>query len=462
MLRVSRRLLSRKAGPVFPSSSNSGLPPNVITYASDTMDGKTQAETEAFRRKAYTEYAEKTSKARTGIHPILGEPEHTGSLLDKHIRQLIWFRGPIPIRDFMKIALTHPQHGYYTTKKEVIGEKGDFVTSPEICQVFGELIGVWIVLMWQAQGSPSTLRLVELGPGKGTLMADALRSAIKVCPEIKSALKLELVEVSEGLMSTQKTALKDSGVPMEWKRSFGEVSKEDKVLVIAHEFFDAAPVYQIEFSEEKKEWMEILVDIDMDKTEGFKLVKGQSQALAMIIKNQAESDLHQEIVKLPAFPKPGDRMEFSLDGLSIAQEIGDRIGKTGGGALVIDYGKEGGIFNSVRGIRDHKFINFLEDVGNVDLSVDVDFAALKRAFTASNSNVVTSQVIVQSEFLKSLGIDVRMQKMIEQLDNQEQIDLLRSAYERLVGDMGGTFKVLGVSDSSVTFPPNFVIPVKAQ
>src|SRR5262245_55166660 len=161
--------------------------------------------------------------------------------LETEIRKRIKLVGPMPVRQFMTLCLTHPDHGYYITR-DPLGAGGDFVTSPEISQVFGELIGLWAASVWHLMGQPENVRLVELGPGRGTMMLDALRAA-QVVPAFRQAIVLHLIEVSPALQERQQRALAAQQVPVVWHESLDDLP-DGPAIIVANEFFDALPVNQ--------------------------------------------------------------------------------------------------------------------------------------------------------------------------------------------------------------------------
>ena len=190
-----------------------------------------------------------------------GVPGEEG-LLRKLVTQ-IRVRGPMTIKEFMTAALTHPKHGYYMRDEEVFGRGGDFVTSLEVSHVFGELVGVWCVACWEGLGKPARLRLIEAGPGRGTLMADVLRSTA-VFPSFQEALSIEMIEVSERLRAEQRRTLSEVEVGAElqvrWHAGLESIEAEDDVpeLLVAHEFLDALPVHQLVRT--ARGWRERMVD----------------------------------------------------------------------------------------------------------------------------------------------------------------------------------------------------------
>src|SRR5262245_28627739 len=190
------------------------------------------------------------------------------SPLEAEIRRRIAQGGPMPVAQYMELCLTHPEHGYYITR-DPLGASGDFTTSPEISQMFGELIGIWAAAAWRTMGSPENVRLVELGPGRGTMMVDALRAA-KVLPDFRSAVVAHLVEVSPVLETLQRLAFGAVDVPVHWHKSLAEVP-EGPLIVLANEFFDALPVHQAVMCADG--WHERVIKIDEDDKLHFSIAR---------------------------------------------------------------------------------------------------------------------------------------------------------------------------------------------
>ena len=344
------------------------------------------------------------------------------SPLVSHLRSLIHFRGgPLSVAEFMHEALTHPEHGYYMSH-DVFGTGGDFVTSPEISQLFGELLGVWSATLWQQLGRPQKLCLVELGPGRGTLMADVLRFASSL-PPFLHALDIHLVEVSPALRRMQASALgcgpsagavgvgqTPTGVSVTWHSDFGTVPDEDDtpLVVLAHEFFDALPVHQFQRTPDRG-WVERLVDCTHSTAEAqplrFVLSPGATPASRVLVP-----------YRLGALPQ-GVRqsvmaMEMSPKAMSIWQDIASRVAKRRGGALAIDYGDEGPLAFTVQAIKQHAFCeDLLADVGTADLSAHVDFGALRLA-AHQVADVTCHGPVTQRQLLASLGIEHRLQALV--------------------------------------------------
>ncbi len=304
-----------------------------------------------------------------------------------HLLGLIRAQGPIPVARFMAEALGHPKHGYYITR-DPLGAGGDFVTAPEISQMFGELIGLWAATVWQQMGAPTPMHLVELGPGRGTLMADALRAA-RLMPAFRAAIRLHLVETSPVLREAQARALPDAAA--QWHSHIAGVPAGPMIL-IANEFFDALPVRQYQRTADG--WRERLVDSDGD---GFRFVLSPLQFDGL------SSPL------LDAAP-PGAVWETSPSGLALAEEIAARIAGQGGAALLIDYGYvDGSPRATLQALRDHKAHPVLDDPGSADLTALVDFAALATAARAAGAAV--QGPVAQGVFLQALGLDMRAARL---------------------------------------------------
>ena len=236
------------------------------------------------------------------------------------LRRRIAQAGPISIADFMAEALGHPEHGYYMTR-DPLGAAGDFVTAPEVSQMFGELIGLWCAEVWRGGGAQRPVRLVELGPGRGTLMADALRAA-RVMPGFADALTVHLVETSPVLETMQRRAL--AGHAVQWHRSLDELP-DGPLLLVANEFFDALPVRQFQYTPDG--WRERMVGLDEDG-EGFRIGLAPGGTAA-------ETLIPDEI---RSAARPGDIAEICPAGLAVMDAVARRIAAHGGAALIVDYG----------------------------------------------------------------------------------------------------------------------------
>jgi NADH dehydrogenase [ubiquinone] 1 alpha subcomplex assembly factor 7 len=321
--------------------------------------------------------------------------------LEKIIIEMIEAEGPMPLDRYMSLCLGHPQYGYYMTR-DPFGAAGDFTTAPEISQVFGELIGVWCVNAWKTIGSPSPFALVELGPGRGTLMADLLRAA-KAAPEFLTAARVHLVEMSPVLKVMQRGKLG----AVTWHERV-ETVPEMPTIFIANEFFDALPIQQFEMRDEKC----------------FERCVG--------VENGA---LKIGLVPSPA-RKGGDGIhEVSTVSKEIATKLASHIQSHGGVALVIDYGHlKSAAGDTLQAMHGHKYCDILEKPGQADITAHVDFERL-------GSGVA----MTQGQFLKAMGIELRTEKLAAKLEGQAKADFL-AASRRLVDadQMGELFKVMCV------------------
>ena len=350
--------------------------------------------------------------------------------LDTLIRSRIMAGGPMPVSEYMALALGHPKYGYYR-KGDPFGAAGDFITSPEISQVFGELIGLWAAVTWQQMGSPQKTFLIECGPGRGTLIKDALRAFASV-PSFEGTIEIHLVETSETLKACQAEAL--SGYQATWHDTIETIPKGPSVL-IANEFFDALPIRQLK--KELDGWSERCVAL----SDGELCFETQL--------------LTEEPFGLPQTANVGDIYETCPAALTFVDQIAARLVQWPGVALIIDYGYERALpGDSLQAVRQHAFTNPLTDPGNVDLTAHVNFGAL--AARAAHSRCSVFGPIRQATFLKALGILERTQKLLRNaLPNQASH--LHTATQRLIDPlaMGGLFKVMTISHPGAAAPAGF-------
>jgi SAM-dependent MidA family methyltransferase len=351
------------------------------------------------------------------------------------LREIIAQEGPISLERYMSLALSHPRYGYYSTR-EPFGATGDFVTAPEISQMFGELIGLWAAEVWRLSGAPAPMRLVELGPGRGMLMADALR-AIRKLPELDGGIEVHLVETSPRLAEIQRATLANCDVPMRWHASAADIPSGSAIF-IANEFFDALPVQH--FVRTKKGWCERLVGLDADGL------------LAFGLKPQADKENR---VTAPE----GSVLEISPKAREIVGALAGRIAGEGGALLVIDYGYvESQLGETLQAMRNHRFVDPLQAPGECDLTAHVDFAALARQAEEAGARV--HGPVTQSEFLLALGVAERAQ-MLKQKASPAQAEAVDAALVRLVDrtsstSMGELFKVMAITPKHLSSVPGFV------
>jgi len=377
--------------------------------------------------------------------------------MEQHLASLVLHRGgPLTVAEFMHDALTHPTHGYYTAKCDVFGARGGFVTSPEISQLFGEAIGVWAVATWQSLGSPSKFKLVELGPGRGTLMADLMRGTQCFTAFQDGLEEVALVEVSAVLRERQLEALRGSPLSLDRVKHYGSLEEiEDgdvPTLYIGHEFLDALPVHQ--FVKRDDAWREVLVDV-ADGEEGGEGEEGEeggegggggdARAFRLVV---APYETFALKTVLPARLRDLDEatresldaIEVSPAVIGLASDLARRIQKNGGAAILVDYGQDGPYESSLVAIKDHAFADVLADPGAVDLSAYVDFDAVRSG--CEKEGAVMHGPVDQGVLLKALGIDERLQALIGASAGDEgATKRLVDGYKRIVGDGEGEMGV---------------------
>ncbi|KAK0446166.1 S-adenosyl-L-methionine-dependent methyltransferase [Armillaria borealis] len=347
--------------------------------------------------------------------------------------------GPMPFGSYMNLCLSHPTDGYYMNPANaVFGKRGDFITSPEISQVFGELVAIWLLSQWQNAGSPPSIRLVELGPGRGTLMADILRVVRQFA---KSALKrVHLVETSPSMQALQNDNLlpfsQKGGWDLAWNESIDEIepSSSDYTMLVAHEFFDALPVSMLERG--KQGWLEIMVDSIPDSIE--------EPAYPRLAPTAASTLLGRSSLRFDQMPE-GSRLEVSAASFRIARKVGELL-SPGGCALVVDYGGDSPFADSFRAFKDHQIGDVFDRPGECDLTANVDFGYIKEAM---GDLVPTYGPLPQSQFLVSMGLEARVNMLIRSAKTEERAEDIKKAAQRLVDEtgMGMEYKVLGISSS---------------
>ncbi|XP_078085714.1 protein arginine methyltransferase NDUFAF7, mitochondrial isoform X1 [Mustelus asterias] len=365
------------------------------------------------------------------------------SMMLKHLISKIKSTGPISVAEYMREVLTNPVTGYYQ-HRDVLGPQGDFITSPEISQIFGELLGVWCVSEWMAAGKPKTFQLVELGPGRGTLASDTLRVFSQLHSVLKKAeISVHLVEVSPKLGETQaqlltegeqhllhdpsgtiyKTGVTKTGLPISWYRDLQDVPKAFS-FYLAHEFFDVLPIHK--FQKTKQGWREILIDIEPKSPGKLRFVLAPDATLASKALIQQRDD-------------DRDHIEICPEAGVIIQNLASRIAEDGGAALIADYGHNGTKTDTFRGFRGHQLHDVLSAPGTADLTADVDFSYLRQM---TEGKVTALGPIPQHEFLKNMGVDVRLQVLLRNASDPNTRKGLIDAYDMIMNPekMGNRFK----------------------
>ncbi|EIM25834.1 class I SAM-dependent methyltransferase [Microvirga lotononidis] len=342
------------------------------------------------------------------------------------LRETIALEGPITVERYMSLCLRH----YYATR-DPLGAAGDFTTAPEISQMFGELIGLWLMEIWNGMGRPSGCRLVEPGPGRGTLMADLLR-ATRLLPDFKAAATVHLVETSPSLREKQQEALAASGFSLHWHDRIEDVPP-GPTLLVANEFFDALPVRQ--FVGTERGWCERLVGIENER-----LIFG--------LRPEPEPALGAPL-------KPGDILEWPGASIDVMSELAGRLGRDGGAALILDYGYWGPAFgDTLQALKAHKPVDPLDEPGEADLTTHVDFHRLAQAAVVQGARA--HGIVTQGDFLRSLGIEARA-TALKARGTPTQAATIDQALSRLTErgptGMGDLFKVLAVTHETIGAVP---------
>lgn len=337
--------------------------------------------------------------------------------------------------EYMALCLSHPKHGYYMTR-DPLGEVGDFTTAPEISQLFGEMIGVWLADTWMKMGQPHKIHLVECGAGRGTLMADALR-ATKNVPDFHEAVHLHLVEISPVLKAKQKDALQSYNPT--WHSDLVSLPTDSPLLIIGNEFLDALPMRQFVLSDTG--WLEKVVKIDINDTLRICEIRTNQEAKSLI-----------PTLLIP--PKEGDHLEVSLKQNDFINQVSKIILNQGGNALFIDYGFNHNIAgDTLQAVKNHKPCSLLDTPGEADITAHVNFSSLSDKIMANGLTV--HGPVSQGAFLKALGIEVRAEMLSRDATDKERVDLALGL-KRLTGEktdnkeMGALFKVMAfTSDPSI-------------
>ncbi len=362
--------------------------------------------------------------------------------IDAKIRSIIAENGHIKIDDMMKQVLSINPDSYYISA-ENIGANGDFITSPEISQLFGETISLWAIEQWQKLGKPNEFCLLELGPGQGTLMDDLLRTSSKIAKTFAKAAKVHLLEINQKFIQKQKIKLARHKKEITWIEDISDLPALP-LIIIANEFFDALPIKQ--FVKIQDRWFESILVVDP--------IDGQIKYSKIEIHKALQNQLQFDHVNA----NDGAIIEESIESLEIIRNLSDRIYKYSGAALIIDYGydiktleRSRNQYNStLQAIKNHQYWPIIDTLGEADLTAHVDFDALKKASRERGINDFRN--FVQRNFLLSYGIGVRLSELKKSLV-QDEYDILDRQVLRLISKdaMGELFKVLEVSNAKPQF-----------
>ena len=345
--------------------------------------------------------------------------------------------GPITVADYMAICLADPEYGYYM-RSEPFGRAGDFVTAPEVSQIFGELVGIWAVAVWEMMGSPKHFVLAELGPGRGTLMADMIRTSL-IKPSFLRAADIHLVEISPRLRELQQEKLAPTGLAIHWHGRIEDLP-DGPAIVIANEFFDALPIHQFQWA--NGQWAERVVGLTAEGKLAFGL---------------RPVDHRPPGVALP----DGTLIETSPAAKGAIAAIAGRLKRSGGAALIVDYGSDKpGAASTLQAVRAHKYDDPFAAPGEADITAHVDFAALARAATEAGAQA--RPLMRQGEFLIRLGLVERANVLGRDKDTKAR-DAIAAAIERLAAPkaMGDLFKVLAISAPGLLLPVFDPYPAEA-
>lgn len=349
--------------------------------------------------------------------------------LAKILKTQIEQHGPVTVAEFMSLALSHPKYGYYTSGNP-LGKQGDFVTAPEVSQMFGEMIGAWCADIWIKLGQPTKLHLVELGAGRGTLMSDLLRMAQNI-PEFYGALDVHIVDIGEKLIATQKEALQGHK-NISWAPELSEISFEAPVIIVANEFLDALPVHQ--YQKTQNGWAERVIAFDSGREFHFGL-------------KEVPFDLGQA--------ETGKIKEVSAAQQNLVREVCDILKANTGVALFVDYGSlKSGFGDTLQAIKRHGYCDPFDQIGEADITTHIDFECLKKI--ACQEGGCISYLTTQRSFLVSLGILQRAQ-ILKDIAKESQKTQIEHALSRLIGadQMGDLFKVMALSHSKDLQPEGF-------
>lgn len=357
--------------------------------------------------------------------------------LKSRLERLIEAQGPIPVAQFMAVCLYDPDHGYYMTR-EPFGRSGDFTTAPEISQMFGELVGVWVATAWTTAGRPDNAIIAEIGPGRGTLMNDIARTLTKAAPALCQTANFVLIEVSPALQKTQAETLASAPIDIDWINDVGALP-DGPLFLVGNELFDAVPIHQ--YVRTGGVWRERLVGLDNERRLAF--VTGPGAIDPALLPPGADQ------------APEGSIAELAPARMALMDKIATRIAGQGGAGLFIDYGHlVSGIGDTLQAMRGHAYDGIFAAPGEADLTSHIDFEAL--AAQAISHGLATATA-TQGQFLLSMGLLERAGRLGNATPARQ--DEIRAQVERLAasGQMGDLFKVLCIAPQG-SLPSPFPVP----
>ncbi|TPN77544.1 class I SAM-dependent methyltransferase [Mesorhizobium sp. CU2] len=349
--------------------------------------------------------------------------------LKERIVELIEAVGPMPVDEYMALCLFDPQNGYYTTR-EPFGAAGDFVTAPEISQMFGELVAVSLYQAWQSAGRPLPATFAEIGPGRGTLMKDMLRTWSRIDPALVGKASFALVETSPRLVEIQRQTLAGQSAELAWHQTIDTLPRQP-LFIVGNELFDAVPIRQ--FVRAGESWRERMVGLD--DNDALRFFAGAASLDPSLLPSDA------------ADAPEGAIAELAPARAALMAAIAERIAAQGGTGLFIDYGHlRPGIGDTLQALRRHRHEDVLANPGEADLTSHVDFAALAAAVRPHGLDVETT---TQGQFLLGMGLLERAGALGANADDQAR-QTISDAVERLAGPdaMGELFKVLKIGPAA--------------
>lgn len=354
--------------------------------------------------------------------------------LKTRIAELIDAVGPVPVSEYMALCLFDPEDGYYTTR-EPFGAAGDFVTAPEISQMFGELVAIWLYEAWLATGRPLPVTIAEIGPGRGTLMKDALRTFSRLDPALTAGASFAMIETSQRLTEIQRQTLAGTSATFGWHETI-ETLPRTPLLIVGNELFDAVPIRQ--FIRAGAGWRERM--IGLDNAGGLGFFAGAGSVDPTLLPDDAE--------KAPQ----GAIAEIAPARNALMEAISERIAKLGGAGLFLDYGHlQPGIGDTLQALRKHDHEDVLANPGEADLTAHVDFAALAAIVRAHG---LDAHLTTQGAFLVGMGLLERAGQLGAKA-NEAAREKIAGEVERLAGPqaMGELFKVLAILPAGIAVPP---------